>query len=117
MDGALERYVELQATGGVRMAASRRSRNCFAARLLSLRCRTCLSGPELARRAGLSADTIQSLEQGRADNPTVTTVFALARALDVPHSVLFDALAEDWDGLREPTTAGGSVGDESLGSP
>ncbi|MFK0154708.1 helix-turn-helix domain-containing protein [Streptomyces sp. NPDC090493] len=42
-----------------------------------------LSLAELARRAGLSKQTLSNLEQG-SGNPTVETLFAIADALEVP---------------------------------
>lgn len=46
---------------------------------------------ELSRRAGLSKQTLSSVEQGDA-NPTIDTIGAIALALDVP----FRALVTEW---------------------
>lgn len=48
-----------------------------------------ISLSELARRAGVSKATLSSLERGNG-NPSVDTVWALARALNVPFGELFD---------------------------
>jgi transcriptional regulator with XRE-family HTH domain len=52
---------------------------------------------ELAERAGVSADLVASLEQGRLANPTLRTLARLARALGVPLVELV-AGAEEWCG-------------------
>jgi transcriptional regulator with XRE-family HTH domain len=88
----------------------------FGARLGYLRRRVYLSRVELARHAGLSPDLVQSLEQGRAANPTVRTVFALAGALGLPYGELMEALAQDFEGLWGLPTTQRSVGDEYLAS-
>jgi transcriptional regulator with XRE-family HTH domain len=53
-----------------------------------------ISLSELARRAGVSKATLSSLERG-AGNPSVDTVWALARALNVPFGDLFDDPDDD----------------------
>jgi DNA-binding XRE family transcriptional regulator len=64
----------------------------LAKRLQRLRDARKLSQEELARRSGLSVSTIRQIEQGRAPDPRISTVAALARGL----GVTFDALlAED----------------------
>jgi transcriptional regulator with XRE-family HTH domain len=45
---------------------------------------------QLAERAGLSVDLVKKLEQGRRDSARLTTLTALARALDVSRSELLD---------------------------
>ena len=50
-----------------------------------------LSLAELARRAGVSKQTLSSIEQGAA-NPTLDTVGAIAEALGIP----FRSLVTDW---------------------
>jgi transcriptional regulator with XRE-family HTH domain len=64
-------------------------------RLSSLRRRAHLTREELAERSGISADSIKSLEQGRAYNPTVKTLLGLAGALNVPVIELIDCIAAD----------------------
>jgi transcriptional regulator with XRE-family HTH domain len=85
------------------MASGRRTQTHFGMRLYYLRHRAYLSRAELARRAGLSPDLVQSLEQGRAANPTVRTVFALAGALGLPYGDLMEVLAQDFEGLSQPS--------------
>jgi transcriptional regulator with XRE-family HTH domain len=53
-----------------------------------------ISLSELARRAGVSKATLSSLERGTG-NPSVDTVWALAKALNVPFGDLFDGAEED----------------------
>ena len=53
-----------------------------------------ISLSELARRAGVSKATLSSLERGTG-NPSVDTVWALAKALNVPFGDLFDDAEED----------------------
>ena len=70
----------------------------FARRLATLRWRACLSRDQLAKRSGVSADLIQSLEQGRADNPTLRTLLGLARGLEVTGGELIESLSGAGDG-------------------
>lgn len=53
-----------------------------------------MSRSELAEKSGLSSDYIYRLEQGWA-NPRVTTLQALAAALDTTPHELLDVSAED----------------------
>jgi transcriptional regulator with XRE-family HTH domain len=53
-----------------------------------------ISLSELARRAGVSKATLSSLERGTG-NPSVDTVWALAKALNVPFGDLFDDAEDD----------------------
>ena len=48
-----------------------------------------ISIAELARQSGVSKATLSGLERG-AGNPSIDTVWALARALNVPFGDLFD---------------------------
>jgi transcriptional regulator with XRE-family HTH domain len=50
----------------------------------STRERQGLSRPALAKRAGLSLSTIAAIENQRAPNPRVDTLFGVAVALDTP---------------------------------
>nr|WP_281381986.1 XRE family transcriptional regulator [Nocardiopsis mwathae] len=59
----------------------------MSANVRSLRARSGLSLSALARRAGISKATLSELESG-SGNPTIETVFSLARALDTPVSSL-----------------------------
>lgn len=65
----------------------------------TLRKKRNLSADELAARAGLTRATVAKMEAGDG-NPTVATLQALGRALDISASELM-RLAED-DGLRRP---------------
>jgi transcriptional regulator with XRE-family HTH domain len=62
--------------------------NEFASKLKELRAREGLSQNQLAFEAGLSLSQIARIETSRI-NPTICTVFALSRALNVPVYELF----------------------------
>jgi transcriptional regulator with XRE-family HTH domain len=62
-------------------------------RLNALRNDVCLSRAELARRAGVSEDLVQSLEQGRTTNPRLQTLLGLAGALRVTVNDLIEGMA------------------------
>ena len=62
-------------------------------RLQSLRERARLTQGELAGLSGASVDIIQSLEQGRASNPTLRTMLRLAEALGVTVAELLEGVA------------------------
>jgi len=62
--------------------------NEFASKLKALRGREGLSQSQLAFEAGLSLSQIARIETSRI-NPTICTVFALSRALNVPLTELF----------------------------
>jgi DNA-binding XRE family transcriptional regulator len=47
-----------------------------------------LSLQEVANRAGITKSHMWELEQGRAVNPTIWTVYGLSRALGVPFSIM-----------------------------
>ena len=53
----------------------------FAARLRAARLRAKLSQRELSERSGLPANTIKVLEAGRAADPKLSTLRALAKGL------------------------------------
>lgn len=59
-------------------------------RLRRLRAERALTQESLAERAGLSVDMVKKLEQGRRTTARLTTLAALANALDVPLSSLTD---------------------------
>jgi DNA-binding Xre family transcriptional regulator len=61
---------------------------------LRLRNEARLKREQLAARAGLSADLIQSLEQGRVNNPKLQTLLRLSRALDITIGELVEGVAE-----------------------
>ena len=63
-----ERTDELGAQVGSRLAARRRDRN--------------LSGQQLAVSAGLSIDTVRSIESGRIPNPGIVTMARMAAVLE-----------------------------------
>jgi transcriptional regulator with XRE-family HTH domain len=62
-------------------------------RLTALRTERYLSRAELARRAGVSEDLVQSLEQGRTANPRLQTLLGLAGALGVTVNDLIEGVA------------------------
>ena len=64
----------------------------LARKLTSLRGRACLTREKLAERSGVSADLVQSLEQGRAVNPTLRTLLGIARALGLTISELVEGV-------------------------
>jgi transcriptional regulator with XRE-family HTH domain len=55
----------------------------FGRRLMELRQRLYRTQEEIAKKAGLSADMVGSLEQGRRQDPRLSTLRKLAFALDV----------------------------------
>ena len=77
------------------MIMNRHPQSRFGTRLSYLRRHAHLSRDQLAKLAGISADLLQSLEQGRACNPTVKTLLGLAGALNVSVIELIDCIAED----------------------
>ena len=70
----------------------------FARRLASLRWRANLGRDQLAELSGVSAHLIQSLEQGRADNPTLRSLLGLAQGLGVTVGELIEGHSEAGDG-------------------
>jgi transcriptional regulator with XRE-family HTH domain len=62
--------------------------NEFATKLRKIRLQQGLSQCQLAFEAGLSLSQIARIETSRI-NPTLSTVFALSRALNVPVTLLF----------------------------
>lgn len=70
-----------------------------------------LSLQEVADRAGITKSHMWELEQGRAVNPTVWTVYGLSRALGVPFSKMAAGAlndTEDKDASRIPSEQRGS---------
>jgi transcriptional regulator with XRE-family HTH domain len=65
------------------MSTRNREQGPLALRLVDLRYRARLNRSKLAERSGVSADLIQSLEQGRTANPTLDTLLRLSSALEV----------------------------------
>ena len=61
----------------------------FAIQLKKIRIREGFSQSQLAFESGLSLSQVARIETARI-NPTLSTVFSLARTLNVPLSVLFD---------------------------
>ncbi|MFE5843621.1 helix-turn-helix domain-containing protein [Streptomyces niveus] len=74
-------------------------------RLAELRLRRKLTQEQLAERAGLSVDVIRKLEQGRRNSPRLSSINALASALDTEPSYLvgqpttFEVHDDQEDGL------------------
>ena len=60
-----------------------------AANLVLMRKAKNLTQEEVARRSGLATVTISKLEEGRNNDPKVSTVSKLARALDCPVATFF----------------------------
>jgi transcriptional regulator with XRE-family HTH domain len=67
----------------------------FARRLATLRWSANLGRDELAELSGVSADLIQSLEQGRTANPTLRTLLGLAQSLGVAAAELIEGLSSE----------------------
>jgi len=63
-----------------------------AANVRALRAAAGLTLPALAERTGLGRSTLAQLESGRA-NPSIETLWAIARALDVPFGRLIEPAA------------------------
>lgn len=61
----------------------------FAISLKKKRAEAGLTQSQLAFEAGVSLSQIARIETGRI-NPTLSTVFAITRALDIPPAKLFD---------------------------
>ncbi len=79
----------------------------FAQRLQSLREAAGLSQQELAVRADLSMSLVAKMEQGKKADPRLSTLLALAHALDRSPGALLDALAppaEQPEQANEPDT-------------
>ena len=74
-------------------------------RLAKLRLRRQLTQEQLAEHAGLSVDLVRKLEQGRRQTARLSTLNALARALDVETSVLVGqpTTFEPADGVDPPS--------------
>ncbi len=62
----------------------------FGARLAELRHRAGLSWAELGRRSGLTPEGVSLIERGKRTNPALSTILALARALDVEPAALLE---------------------------
>lgn len=65
------------------MTTRRREQPPLGRRLVQLRERRRFSQTDLARQSGLSAGIIQSIEQGRRQDPHLSTLVRLCRALNV----------------------------------
>ncbi|MDX1737602.1 MAG: helix-turn-helix domain-containing protein [Alphaproteobacteria bacterium] len=61
--------------------------------------RVAMSLSALAAKAGLAKSTLSQLEAGNG-NPSIETLWAIATALDVPFSFLFEASPEDCELIR-----------------
>ena len=81
--------------------------NGFGARLRDARQQAGMSLRELARESDVSPSFISQIENGKAQ-PSVATIYGIARALDIAVNELFDgdegapAAMEDGDGERDP---------------
>jgi len=78
------------------MTMRRRVQGPLAKRITGLREQACIRRRDLANQAGISADTVASLEQGRECNPTLLTLFRLANVFGVPVTDLVDGVDESW---------------------
>jgi transcriptional regulator with XRE-family HTH domain len=82
------------------MTTRHRELGPFARRLTTLRERARLSRDQLAELSGVSVDLIQSLEQGRADNPTLRSLLGLAQGLGLTVGELIEGPSEAGYGLE-----------------
>lgn len=73
-----------------------------------------LSLQEVADRAGITKSHMWELEQGRAVNPTVWTVYGLSRALGVPFSKMAAGALNDTED-RDSRATPASVSSPSTG--
>jgi DNA-binding Xre family transcriptional regulator len=69
-----------------------RDQGILGRRLEILRWKAHLKRGELAKRAGISKDLVNSLEQGRAANPTLSTLLRLAEVLEVSVADLIEGI-------------------------
>lgn len=76
----------MQALADASMLVHDTARYSMKAILKEERAKLNLSLQEVADRAGITKSHMWELEQGRAVNPTVWTVYGLARALGIPFS-------------------------------
>jgi transcriptional regulator with XRE-family HTH domain len=74
------------------MTSRLRDQGVLGRRLESLRRRASLSRRKLGLLTGVSEHSIQNLEQGRADNPRLQTLLALAGGLGVSLLTLLEGL-------------------------
>lgn len=72
----------------------------ISAKLRELRTAAGLTQRALAIRADVTVNTVSELERGENDNPTLQVLVALAGALSVPVTALFE----------EPASTSGEVG-------
>ena len=70
-------------------SVTRKQRQNLARRLRKLRNDKGLTRQELATSAGLSMGAVAAIEQGRAPDPRISTILALAEALDTKVEDLF----------------------------
>jgi transcriptional regulator with XRE-family HTH domain len=73
----------------------------IAGRLAAHRARRGIGVSELARRVGVSPSLISQIERGQS-RPSVSTLFAIARALEVPVDAFFRGGDDDGAGAVEP---------------
>jgi transcriptional regulator with XRE-family HTH domain len=78
------------------MTTRYREQGVLAKRLWSLRTKARLSRDSLAQSSGVSRHQLESLEQGRENNPTLRTLVGLAGALGVTPSDLIEGAGPDW---------------------
>jgi transcriptional regulator with XRE-family HTH domain len=74
------------------MTTRNRDPGVLGSRLTALRSNAFLSRSQLARKAGVSEDLVQSLEQGRTTNPTLQTLLGLVGALGVTVNDLIEGV-------------------------
>jgi transcriptional regulator with XRE-family HTH domain len=72
-----------------KMIFDQKGLEAFAQQLKQLRLEAGITQNQLAFEANISLSQIARIETARI-NPTLSTVFSIARALDIPLSVMFD---------------------------
>jgi transcriptional regulator with XRE-family HTH domain len=76
------------------------SENLIAANLKIIRQREKLSMSQLQTKSGVTKSLISAIETGRNTNPTITTVIALANALDVSIEDFFTPVCKRCNGTK-----------------
>lgn len=86
IEAAIEafRAEAMQAVADAALQVGRTSKLSMCEMIISERGRLNLSLQTVADRAGITKSHMWELEQGRAVNPTIRTVYGLAKALGIP---------------------------------
>jgi transcriptional regulator with XRE-family HTH domain len=85
-------------------------------RLAAHRAQRGLKVSELARRVSVSPSLISQIERGQS-RPSVSTLFAMAQALDVPVDAFFRGAEEETVPVQEPESALGPASEHARDAP